>query len=149
MHNLTKRPTLTLIRGLPGSGKSTIAKVHFKPEGYIHLEADMYYVDESGIYRFDANQLNQAHDWCQNATEQALRQGSDVVVSNTFVQLWELEPYKVMANRYQASINIIEAKGDYASIHDVPDKTIRAMKRKWHVIPKQWRKEMKVTQYGK
>ena len=35
---------LALIRGLPGSGKSTIAK-SFIPCNFIHLETDMYFIN--------------------------------------------------------------------------------------------------------
>jgi adenylate kinase family enzyme len=47
---------LIIIRGLPGSGKSTFAKSYFN--GYIHLEADMYFVQPDGSYDWVAEQIN-------------------------------------------------------------------------------------------
>jgi tRNA uridine 5-carbamoylmethylation protein Kti12 len=40
---------LILIRGLPGSGKSTIAREYVK-QGYHHFEADMYFEKKRSIY---------------------------------------------------------------------------------------------------
>jgi len=43
---------LVIIRGLPGSGKSTFAK-KFVEKGFKHYEADMWMVDKDGNYSFD------------------------------------------------------------------------------------------------
>jgi tRNA uridine 5-carbamoylmethylation protein Kti12 len=43
--------TLILLRGLPGSGKTTLAK-SLVTKDYCHKEADMYFVDEFGNYKF-------------------------------------------------------------------------------------------------
>ena len=47
---------LILVRGLPGSGKSTEAKKIAKT-GYYHFEADQYFITPSGEYKFDKNLL--------------------------------------------------------------------------------------------
>jgi hypothetical protein len=31
---------------------------------YCHKEADMYFIDENGKYKFDVTKLRDAHDWC-------------------------------------------------------------------------------------
>lgn len=52
--------TLTLIRGLPGAGKSTLASELVSREPNTkHFEADMFFV-EDGMYRFDKSKLNGA-----------------------------------------------------------------------------------------
>jgi len=43
---------LVLIRGLPGSGKSTMAKALAK-SGFKHFEADTYHLNDEGDYCFD------------------------------------------------------------------------------------------------
>ena len=66
-------PRLVLIRGPPGSGKSTMAKV-LALVGFGHFEADMYFVVD-GRYRYDASRIREAHAWCQTRTREALLAG--------------------------------------------------------------------------
>lgn len=133
MHKLT----LTLIRGLPGSGKSTLAQklvdlaIHETQQKTVHLEADMYFVNEAGEYHFQPENLKQAHAWCEQSCEKQLQQRHNVVVSNTFVQHWEMKAYKAFAKQYNAKLEVIVCKGKFASIHDVPAETIKRMKKQW------------------
>lgn len=58
---------LVLIRGLPGSGKSTMARI-LRQVGYEHFEADIFFEDR-GVYRYDASRVADAHAWCQRDTK--------------------------------------------------------------------------------
>ena len=126
-------PTLTLIRGLPGSGKSTLAKRLLASGTCMdrHFEADMYFTNEIGEYHFDPLLLSDAHEWCQKMTEDALSNGCNVIVSNTFTTRRELQPYLDMAHNFGIEPNIILMQGDYGSIHGVPDHTIRRMRERF------------------
>ena len=137
---MNRKPILTLIRGLPGSGKSTLAKklvaeadliLHETQQKTVHLEADMYFVNDAGKYHFQPELLKSAHEWCQSECERALQQQQDVVVSNTFVQQWEMKAYRELAKKYNAQLEIKVCKGNYPSIHNVPMATIRRMKKDW------------------
>ena len=122
---------LLLIRGLPGSGKSTMAKELMKPLDAKHFEADMFFVDIHGNYEFDPSKLKDAHLWCKTVTKQALRNGHNVIVSNTFTQKWEMAVYIDMDC---ATFAVIEAKGEYESVHGVPKDKIQLMKNRWETI---------------
>lgn len=124
---------LVLIRGLPGSGKSTIAE-RFAEQGYFHIEADMFFVDDFGNYRFSPEGLPLAHDFCQRVARIMLSRGVSVVVANTFVTQKEIEPYARMAVLNRAQFHIVECEGKYASIHDVPDAVVQSMKERWEVV---------------
>ena len=52
---------LTLVRGLPGSGKSTFANWIWNE--YAVCEADKFFYDKEGNYNFDAIKLREAHEW--------------------------------------------------------------------------------------
>ncbi|HDY7867686.1 ATP-binding protein [Vibrio vulnificus] len=128
---MPQQAKLTLIRGLPGSGKSTLAQQLAKQTHAVHLEADMYFVDQQGRYQFDPTRLEQAHRWCLNKVCQYLKQGRAVIVSNTFVQHWEMKPYLRFAERHGLSVEIFVCTGEYGSIHDVPAQTIEKMRQRW------------------
>lgn len=100
---------LFLIRGLPGSGKTTFAKKLIKPyDNPVHLEADMYF-EINGVYTWDSSKLGLAHGWCMNYAETAMRTGSDcVVVSNTFTRRWEMDFYIRAAEKYGYEVSIIK-----------------------------------------
>jgi predicted kinase len=114
---------LILIRGLPGSGKSTLAK----QQPAIHLEADMFFIKD-GVYCYDPALIKQAHQWCQNQTAAALRKKLSVVVSNTFIEWWQIEPYIYLAKQQGVMVKLLEAKGNYQNIHAVPDAVLHVMK---------------------
>lgn len=123
--------TLTLIRGLPGSGKSTLAKALSKQTGAIHLETDMFFIDQYGTYRFEPRRLKQAHLWCQQQTEKYLKRGQSVIVSNTFVQHWEMAAYKTMASTLKVQLDVRVCHNRYGSIHNIEPATLLKMKSKW------------------
>lgn len=120
---------LILIRGLPRSGKSTLAQ-KFVSLGYRHFEADQWVVDASGAYAFNINLLERAHSFCQEAAREALSNGHDVIVANTFSRAWEIAPYRTMCKR----VTIIECQGNFANVHGVPDLTIQRMRERWEAI---------------
>jgi predicted kinase len=119
--------TLYIVRGLPGSGKSTFAN----SLGILnHYEADMYHIVD-GEYRFDPSKIKNAHEWCKQSAKGAMECGADVVVSNTFTRKWEYEQYIELAEKYGYTYFILTMNGDYGSIHSVPDDVIDAMKERF------------------
>lgn len=121
------RPKLTLIRGLPGSGKSTLAKTL----NAVHLEADMYFINKQGEYRFDPKRLKEAHLWCQQQCKHYLSRGENVVVANTFIEHWEMQAYRQLAKLFNARLIIKVCTGHYKNSHDVDLLSINKMKKNW------------------
>jgi predicted kinase len=127
METLYEIKMLILIRGLPGSGKSTLAK---SMQGFHHYEADMFFMRNGG-YKFDRDQIKQAHEWCQKKTDDSLSIGGDVVVSNTFTQKWEMKPYMEIAKKHGVPVEVITATGNFKNIHGVPEEAIQRMRDRW------------------
>ena len=122
---------LFLLRGLPGSGKSTLAE----SLGGKHLEADMYFMND-GIYEFDASKLRNAHDWCRKEVFRSMATNWErIIVSNTFTQEWEMEPYVEMAKEYgfKVFILIVENRHGGVNQHEVPEDKIELMKNRFEV----------------
>lgn len=125
--------TLYIVRGIPGSGKSTFAK----SLGGIHFEADMFFLDGNSDYKFDMVQIKEAHQWCKNSIKSAMKLGEKkVVVSNTFTQEWEIEPYLDMAKEhgYMVFSVIVENRHGGKNVHDVPEDIIDKMKNRFEII---------------
>jgi len=54
---------LILVRGVPGSGKTTFAEMIQGPHGAIVATDDFFY--EDGAFNFDPSKLGEAHEWCR------------------------------------------------------------------------------------
>lgn len=121
---------LILLRGLPGAGKSTFAKMICNQ----HVEADMYFMQD-GEYKFDATKLKQAHKWCQDKTESWMKKRYNVVVSNTFTQEWEMDAYYKLAEQYGYQVHslIVENRHGGVNIHNCPEEKLEQMKNRFEV----------------
>lgn len=119
--------SLVLIRGLPGSGKSTFYRNRFP--SFVHYEADMYHMVH-GKYEFSTDKLSEAHRWCRESAFVSLHNFNNVVVSNTFTTLFELRPYLDMP----FNVWVLKMEGNFDSVHNVPDHAIEKMKNRWESL---------------
>lgn len=124
-------PTLYLIRGLPGSGKSTYAK----SLGIPVFEADDWFTNaSSGEYVFDRLELKQAHNYCLNKVKNHLSKGFDCAVANTFSMQWEAQPYIDFCKENGIELVVFECIGQFKNIHGCPDEVIERMKTRWESL---------------
>ena len=120
--------TLYIVRGLPGSGKSSLAKKLTE----VVYSADDFFTNKKGEYNFNAKLLGKAHEWCWGKVRDAMFIGANAVaVANTFTQAWEAEKYYQIAEEYGYSVFVIECQNDFGNVHDVPQESIDAMKKRW------------------
>jgi ABC-type lipoprotein export system ATPase subunit len=122
---------LILVRGLPGSGKSTFADLI----GGFRCEADMYFMVD-GEYKFDITRIEKAHRWCKEQCESFMvREKPKVIVSNTFTQEWEMEAYYELAKKYGYKVTsvIVENRHGSKSVHNVPDATMGNMLNRFEI----------------
>lgn len=115
---------ITIIRGIPGSGKSTHAKNNYE---CLHLEADMFCIINSG-YVFDIKKHKSNHAKCLDIARSAISHGCDIVVSNTFTQVWEMQPYIELAEEYGAKLEVVRMCREFTSTHNVPGFVIDKMR---------------------
>lgn len=120
--------SLLLIRGLPGSGKSTFAK-KLEQMGRAHFETDQFFY-KRGKYVFDAKRLAEAHAWCLDLATRAMTAGQPVVISNTFVHKSTMRQYLQL----NATALILEMGGTWQNAHGVTDEAIAKMRAEWESI---------------
>lgn len=128
---------LILLRGLPGSGKSTFAKwlCGIDERGVtIHVEADQFF-EEDGVYEFDASRLGVAHHWCQSLVRIHIQNGYDVIVSNTSTTEKEVAVYQQIAEDCGVDFVslIVENRHGGTNVHNVPEDKLQAMKQRFSV----------------
>lgn len=124
---------LIVFRGLPGSGKSTMAKSLQKSyidAGYTTAlyESDMFFTDKDGNYKFDGTMLPYAHAWCRNMVLEALGNCDVVIVANTNLSLDEMNDWRLMADNLGARMEVFHLKTQYGNVHGVPAETLERMK---------------------
>ena len=149
--------TLIIMRGIPGSGKSTYA---LKLQSSLQVEgrtcaicsADYFFSDD-GEYRFDPSKLRQAHSECfsdftelMNGKQRANMLPYDtIIVDNTNTQKWEFERYihysgpldyerpawNIRVLRCEAPLNVCQKR----NIHGVPADKIQQMRDRFEDFP--------------
>lgn len=122
--------TLYIIRGLPGSGKTTLAR---QLAGSHVCEADEFFTRDNGKYEFNAKLLSPAHQYCVNKCKYLMSGDAELIaVSNTSSRRWEFAKYIELAQLNGYRVVEITMTGDtYANVHEVPPETIEAMKARW------------------
>jgi histidinol phosphatase-like enzyme/predicted kinase len=128
-----------IVRGLPGSGKSTVAAQLAGKEGCA-IAADDY----PGLYeggRYQAHLQAASHAWCMEQFELALQAGrTPIVLHNTFAQKHYLRPYIEAALNVGYSVQSLHSekiwlpKGEVRSIHNVPESVSASMAQNWEPI---------------
>ena len=125
-----------IMRGVPGSGKSTVAKILASEIGRIHSTDDLFIVD--GEYRFDLERLPENHEHNFKMFCNSLNEGIPIVIcDNTNTKRWEFERYvhaATQADYFVAFVLLPHSEPELASqrsIHKVPVETIRQMITEW------------------
>ena len=136
---------LKIMRGIPGSGKSTYVNKHY-PEAYV-CSADNYFEevadlnDTSYLEEFQPWLVGKAHQHCWGSFIHAVVVMDEplVVVDNTNVNKWEYENYVLLAELHGYEVQVIEIafKAEQAKVyherntHGVPLEVIERMLREF------------------
>ena len=123
---------LYIVRGIPGSGKSTFAKQLTSNV----FEADHYFIDNEGNYNFDPSKIKDAHKDCQDNVRYAMESSiSKIAVSNTSTQEWELQPYFELAKKYGYTVFsvVVENRHEGVNQHGVPEDKLELMRNRFEI----------------
>ena len=155
---------MVFVRGLPGSGKSTIAKAykekHIRPKDSCWVCAtDNYWMRPDGKYDFNYDLLGWSHIWNQRRVEEILNTEVNsewdtiVVVDNTNINFSEMKPYIRLGLLYKYDIVFSEPDTEWKynveecykrNTHGVPYSTMLRMYKAWqdHRTVKAYLEEM-------
>jgi len=122
---------LLLVRGVPGSGKTTFANTFCDKV----VSADDYHYDAEGVYRWEAKNQGAAHRYSQEKTRSIMETGKDVAVANTSTTAKEMKPYYALAEEFGYTVFsiIVENRHGGKNVHNVPADTIEKMKARFSV----------------
>jgi hypothetical protein len=125
---------LILLRGVPGCGKTTFAESIRSRHGEM-IATDEFFETDGG-YDFDPSKLGEAHEWCRSETEKMMESGTpQVIVHNTFTQVWEMIAYYSMAAKYGYRVHsiVVENRHGGESEHGVPESACNKMENRFEV----------------
>ncbi|KAG7380164.1 NEDD4-binding protein 2 [Phytophthora pseudosyringae] len=159
-----RKPVVVILRGIPGSGKSTIGReieaiCRHRGVSYTACSADFFFETQRG-YLFDVKKLGAAHSKCKGDFTRAIQEGTPrnsgdgkqrrphqhvVLVDNTSTQRWEYEPYEAIARSHGSRVHIVEMKCADALMafrmgqrnsHGVPPDKVVSMFMRWEEDPR-------------
>lgn len=135
---------VTIMRGSPGSGKSTYAN---SIKGTV-VSADQFFIDATGVYNFDPRRLGEAHRWCMRRFIDLLaeRACEHVVVDNTNINIEDIAPYVAVAEAFGAETTVVQVEpanqqvAAMRNIHGVPELKVMDMARRMKQVrlPTRW-----------
>jgi hypothetical protein len=124
--------TLYIVRGHPGSGKSTVG-ILLAP-GACYAADDWFDIrahnnKQTYAETWDADLLDEAHRWCRDRVEQAMVcMMPRIAVTNVFRKKAEMNIYRAIAEERGYRVSIVKCENDFQNVHGVPSKRVASIK---------------------
>lgn len=119
-----KKLKILILRGKPGSGKTTIVNRFYLGKGWISVSADDYFTHFDAhraktYYSFEPSKLQDAHDAAYKRALNALKNGVNVIVDNTNRCIWEFQKYLDLASA-DIEVRVFKVATYFGSTKDIP-----------------------------
>lgn len=128
--------SLILLRGLPGSGKTTLANLLSESNKYPVFSVDDYFTDTNGNYQFKFDENHFAYKLCEENTRKAMMESKEkIFLHNTFTIDWELETYFKLAKEFNYQIHVLTVENYHGTknVHAISEEQIKKMTEKYKV----------------
>ncbi len=129
--------SLILLRGLPGSGKTTLAKELSENGKYPVFSVDDFFTATNGDYKFEFDKNHLAYKQCEENTKSAMQKDCPkIFIDNVFSLEWEMEPYFKMASEFKYKVFVLTVENHHKgkNIHNISDEQIQKMAAKYKVV---------------
>ncbi len=138
---------LYIIRGLQGSGKSTVAR-DLEKRGVVDIivEIDDYWTDVYGGYKYIHEDREKSHNWLRYKVNLLLYSNLIVAVPEVFESLAEIKKYTDIAVKHHQRYHIFKVQTPWAdnpslllekNQHGVPMKRLLELQNKWEDHPEE------------
>ena len=133
-HKKVHRPVqLFIIRGIPGSGKSTFAKKLSNTNGHMRIvENDDFFTDHSGKYRYNKEIYDYAKQYTMSAiVHELMIEKKACIVTGVFYHADEASDLLNIINFCKAHnipFEVHRMTGNFQNIHNIPEEVLEEMK---------------------
>jgi predicted kinase len=139
-------PTLTIIRGLPGSGKSTLARKLSAETGAIHIEPDMFCMQD-GEYKYDPEKYNMAYHTARSIIILlANEMKCDIIFADVLPRIGQVDSFRyLIPSNYKLVVRDLKISKEESlkrNKHNVKPEDIENMAEAWQ----SWRRGETVTE---
>lgn len=109
---------LLLIAGLPGSGKTTVARAFAALSGSVHLNSDTIRHELGLMGHYRPENKEKVYFTLLERSRKALLQGKTVVVDSTFFKESVREPFRALASECSVPLRWVEVRAEEHTLRE-------------------------------
>ena len=129
--------SLIILRGLPGAGKTKLAKLLSENNKWPVFSIDSYFTDPlTNEYNFQFDKNHLAYKNCEDQTKTAMENKTEkIFIDNVFSLDWEIEPYFKLASKYNYNVFVATVENYHLNknSHGISDEQLQKMATKYKV----------------